>query len=54
MCDICFCYFFIEVYNIAFAIVGSEDLENWSWFLKQLHAILDTERKITFLIDTLV
>ena len=44
-------YFLTEVYNLAYTIIGSEDNDNWLWFLKELRTILDDERKITFTYD---
>ena len=36
---------------MAFVVVGSEDKENWSWFLKELRSILNPSRRITFISD---
>ena len=39
------------MFNIAFAIVGSEDEDNWCWFMKELRLILNLSRRITFISD---
>lgn len=40
------------IYPLAFAIVDSEDENNWTWFLTNLYKILEPQgRKITFISD---
>ena len=41
---------FAEGYHLAF-VVGSEDKDNWAWFLNELQLILDVECRITFIYD---
>lgn len=45
------CYlFFAEIYPIAFAIVSTENGDNWVWFLRKLKGILNG-RTTTFISD---
>ena len=46
-----FLVLYAGIFSLAFAVVPSEDKENWIWFLRQLRDVLDTDRKFTFVSD---
>ncbi|KAL7224741.1 hypothetical protein ACSBR1_026094 [Camellia fascicularis] len=39
------------LFFVAFAIVDSENVANWEWFLRQLLEVVDRDRMLTFVLD---
>ncbi|KAL7224736.1 hypothetical protein ACSBR1_026089 [Camellia fascicularis] len=40
-----------SLFLVVFAIVDSENVTNWEWFLRQLSEVVDRDRTLTFVLD---
>ncbi|XP_022154923.1 protein FAR1-RELATED SEQUENCE 4-like [Momordica charantia] len=40
-----------QIYSVAFAIVGSESVASWAWFMTQLKSVVHTVQNLVFISD---